>query len=159
MHLVGGLHLAIRRHRRHLNHEPTQLLKNNGKWNLKDGHFLNSLQHFSLKISQFWPLKPAKLILTFACMESYTTGSLIDFGIDAHNWSSGVKSESQESRWAPTTISLHTCINDTASSSCETAWFQVNLSGHQGRQGKEKDEKEDEKPQIQSGTVRGTEGK
>lgn len=50
-------------------------------------------------------------------------------------------------------------INDCASSSCETLWFQVILSGRHGRQGKAKDEKEDEKPQIQSGMVRGTKGK
>lgn len=48
---------------------------------------------------------------------------------------------------------------DRSSSSSETVRFQVILSGRRGRQGKEKDEKEDEKPQIQSGTVRGTEGK
>lgn len=89
-------------------------------------------------------------------------GSLIDFGID-HFWTHTAKAV--DLKWVKGTnsegcrLSPSICINDTASSSCEAAWFQVILSGRQGRQGKEKDEKEDEKPQIQSGTVRGTEGK
>lgn len=56
-------------------------------------------------------------------------------------------------------LSPSTCLNDIASSSCETARLHVNLSGRQGRWGIKKDEKEDEKPQIQSATASGAEGK
>lgn len=45
-------------------------------------------------------------------------------------------------------LSPSTRINETVISSCETVWLQVILSGRQGRQEKEKDEREDEKPQI-----------